>query len=306
VISFSDMIIKRGEKLNIPEEMVLIPEGQFLMGSTEDDVKKLLELDSNVEASRFDVEVPQREIHLSPYLIDKCPVTNAEYKKFVVSGGYKQRDYWSEAGWNYIIQVKPLDGNDLNSAMDNDDECPVVNISWYEAEAFAKYMGKRLPTEAEWEKAARGTDGKVYPWGNEFDKTKLNCSEARIEKTTPVDKYVQGRSEYGCFDMAGNVWEWTADWFDSRYYSSAPDSDPQGPDKAEDSPFFGRPEDVGTSIYEFEPPEEGDETLSGCRVMRGGSWSGGGVVHIRCANRDYDEPDYKNETIGFRCARSLT
>ncbi len=189
------MIIKRNEKQDIPEEMVLVPEGKFLMGSTEDDVKKLLELDGNVEASRFDVEVPQREVFLGAYLIDKCPVTNVEYKKFIESGGYKQRDFWSQAGWDYIVKTKPLDGDDLNSAMDVEDDCPVVHISWYEAEAFAKYMGKRLPTEAEWEKAARGTDGKVYPWGNEFDKTKLNCSEARIEKTTPVVKYEHGRSE---------------------------------------------------------------------------------------------------------------
>ncbi|MFV1975499.1 MAG: formylglycine-generating enzyme family protein [Candidatus Scalindua sp.] len=299
------MIAKCDEKQNIPEEMVLVPEGSFLMGSTEDDINKLLELDSNVEASRFDVEVPQRKVCLGAYLIDKYPVTNAEYKKFIESGGYKQRDYWSNAGWDYVLQIKPLDGDDLNSAMDSDDGCPVVNVSWYEAEAFAKYMGKRLPTEAEWEKAARGTDGRVYPWGNEFDKTKLNCSESRIEKTTPVDKYLQGRSEYGCFDMAGNVWEWTADWFDSQYYRSASDRDPQGPDKAEDKPFFGRPEDVGTSIYELEPAEAGSGTLSDCKVLRGGSWSGGGVVHIRCANRDYDEPDYRNETIGFRCARSV-
>ena len=126
------MITKRNEKQNIPEEMVLVPEGKFLMGSTEDDVKKLLELDSNVEASRFDVEVPQREVFMGAYLIDKCPVTNAEYKKFIESGGYKQRDYWSKTGWDYILQTKPLDGDDLNSAMDGEDDCPVVNISWYE------------------------------------------------------------------------------------------------------------------------------------------------------------------------------
>ena len=305
MISFNLMITKCDEKQKIPEEMVLIPEGSFLMGSTEDDINKLLELDPNVEASRFDVEVPQREVYLGAYLIDKYPVTNADYKKFIESGGYKERDYWSTAGWDYVSQKKPLDGDDLNSAMDGDGDCPVVNISWYEAEAFAKYMGKRLPTEAEWEKAARGTDGRAYPWGNEFDKTKINCAESKIEGTTPVTKCPQGQSFYGCFDMAGNVWEWTADWFDSQYYRSAPDRDPQGPDKAEDSPFFGRPEEVGTSIYELEPASAGSSTLSDCKVLRGGSWSGGGLIHIRCANRDYDEPDYRNETIGFRCARSV-
>ena len=275
------------------------------MGSTEEDIGKLLELDRNVEAGRFDVEIPQREVYMSAYLIDKYPVTNAEYKEFIESGGYKQRDLWSDAGWDYVQRSKPLDSDVVNSAMDGEDDCPVVNVSWYEAEAFARYAGKRLPTEAEWEKAARGTDGRIYPWGNEFDKAKLNCAESRIEKPTPVTRYLRGQSVYGCFDMAGNVWEWTADWFDSQYYRSAPNRDPQGPAKAEDKPFFGRPEDVGTSIYELEPSVAGSSTLSDCKVLRGGSWNGGGVIHIRCANRDYDEPDYKNDTIGFRCARSL-
>jgi len=299
------MVTRSDEKQKLPEDMVLIPEGPFLMGSTENEINKLLELDTNVEASRFDVEIPQREVYMSAYLIDKYPVTNAEYKKFIESGGYKQRDFWSDAGWDYVLQAKLLDSGGVHSALDGEDDCPVVNVSWYEAEAFAKYMGKRLPTEAEWEKAVRGTDGRIYPWGNEFDKTKLNCAESKIEKPTPVTKYPEGISDYGCFDMAGNVWEWTADWFDSQYYRSAPDRDPQGPAKAEDKPFFGRPEDVGTSIYELEPAEAGSSTLSDCKVLRGGSWNGGGVIHIRCANRDYDEPDYKNDTIGFRCARSV-
>ncbi len=299
------MNTKINKKQDIPKDMVLIPEGSFLMGSTEDDVNKLLELDRNVEASRFDVEVPQREVDLSAYLIDIHSVTNGEYKKFIESGGYEQRGFWSSAGWDYVLQSKPLGSDDLNSALDGEDDCPVVNVTWYEAEAFAKFAGKRLPTEAEWEKAARGTDGRVYPWGNEFDQTKLNCAESKIEKTTPVTKYTQGISAYGCLNMAGNVWEWTADWFDSQYYRSAPDRDPQGPDKAEDKPFFGRPEDVGTSIYELEPSKAGSGSLGSCKVLRGGSWNGGGVIHIRCANRDYDEPDYKNDTIGFRCARSL-
>ncbi|OHB87963.1 MAG: hypothetical protein A3D13_07380, partial [Planctomycetes bacterium RIFCSPHIGHO2_02_FULL_40_12] len=272
MISFRGMVMKSNKKQRLPKNMALIPEGLFLMGSTEEDIGKLLELDRNVEAGRFDVEIPQREVYMSAYLIDKYPVTNAEYKKFIESGGYKQRDLWSDAGWDYIQQSKPLESNCVNSAMDGEDDCPVVNISWYEAEAFARYAGKRLPSEAEWEKAARGTDGRIYPWGNKFDKTRLNCAESKIEKPTPVAKYPQGISSYGCFDMAGNVWEWTADWFDSQYYRSAPDRDPQGPAKAEDKPFFGRPEDVGVSIYELEPAAAGSSTLSDCKVLRGGSW----------------------------------
>ncbi len=299
------MVTKSNIKQNIPKDMVLVPEGPFLMGSTEEDIEKLLELDRNVEAGRFEVEVPQREVNLSAYLIDKYPVTNAEYKKFIESGGYEQREFWSKLGWDYVLLSKPLDNGDLSSVMDGEDDCPVVNVSWYEAEAFANYIGKRLSTEAEWEKAARGTDGRVYPWGNEFDKSKINSAESKIEKPTPVTKYSQSTSEYGCFDMVGNVWEWTADWYDSQYYRCAPDKDPQGPAKAENEPFFGRPEEVGTSIYELEPSKAGSSTLSNCKVLRGGSWNGAGVVHIRCANRDYDEPDYKNDTIGFRCAMSL-
>jgi len=298
------MIKKNREKQNMQEDMVLIPEGVFLMGSTKEDIEKLLKIDRNIEVERLGNEMPQREVFLSAYFIDKYPVTNAQYKNFIESGGYTQKPLWSEAGWQYLIESNPLENNDLDAVLQGEPDCPVVNVSWYEAEAFAKWAGKRLPTEAEWEKAARGADGRIYPWGNEFDKTRLNCAEAKIEKATPVTKYPQGQSVYGCFDMAGNVWEWTADWYDSRYYHHAPDKNPQGPAAAEENPYFGRPEEVGISIYELKPSPT-SKALSGCKVLRGGSWNGSGVVHIRCANRDYDELIYKNDTIGFRCARSL-
>ena len=274
------------------------------MGSTEQDIEKLLALDQHIEVERLNNEIPQREVYLNAYYIDKYPVTNAKYKKFIESGGYTQQIYWSDVGWNYIMESKPIENNEIEDVLNGEPDCPVVNISWYEVEAFSKWSGKRLPTEAEWEKAARGTDGRIYPWGNEFDKTRLNCAEAKIKKTTPVTKYTQGQSIYGCFDMAGNVWEWTADWYDSNYYQHALNKDPQGPDIAEENPNFWRPEEVGVSIYELKPSPTGG-SLSGCKVLRGGSWNGSGIVHVRCSNRDYDEPIYKNDTIGFRCAKSL-
>lgn len=298
------MIQRSERKQDLPEDMILIPEGLFLMGSTKEDIAKLLELDRNIEAERLENEIPQRKIHLNAYLIDKYPVTNAQYKKFIESGGYTQKAFWSDAGWQYIAQAKPLENKELDGVFQGESDCPAVNISWYEAEAYAAWAGKRLPTEAEWEKAARGDDGRIYPWGNEFDKTRLNCAEAKIEKPTPVTNYPQGQSIYGCFDMAGNVWEWTADWYDSQYYRHAPDNDPQGPTMAEENPYFGRPEEVGISIYDLKPSPAG-KTLSGCKVLRGGSWNGSGIVHVRCSNRDYDEPTYKNDTISFRCAKSL-
>ncbi len=298
------MIENKKDKQEIPNNMVLVPEGPFFMGSTREDIERLLDLDQNVEGIRFDNEIPQREVTLRAYLIDKYPVTNAEYTRFIESGGYVKREYWSDSGWEHISQSNRHENNGLDTILNGDPDCPVVTVSWYEAEAFAKWAGKRLPSEAEWEKAARGCDGRMYPWGNEFDKEMLNCAEARIEKPTPVTKYPNGTSVYGCLDMAGNVWEWTADWYDSEYYSNGPEKDPQGPDVAEESPYFGEPEDVGVSIYEMNP-SEGAKDLSGCKVLRGGSWNGSGLIHIRCANRDYDEPAYKNDTIGFRCALSL-
>ena len=199
------MIKTKEERYNIPEDMVIIPEGPFLMGSAKQDIDRLLELDRNIEVEHLENEIPQREVYLSAYLIDKYPVTNVQYKQFIESGGYTQRVIWSDAGWQQIIQSNPLEGNDLDGVFHGEPDSPVVNISWYEAEAFAAWAGKRLPTEAEWEKAARGTDGRIYPWGNEFDKTRLNCAEAKIEKPTPVMKYPRGQSVYGCFDIGTTV-----------------------------------------------------------------------------------------------------
>jgi formylglycine-generating enzyme required for sulfatase activity len=151
-------------------EMILIPAGEFLYG---DKKKKVI---------------------LPEFWIDKTPVTSAEYARFVADTGHKPPEHWKgKAPPKYMA------------------DHPVTYVSWHEAVAYAEWAGKRLPTEEEWEKAARGSDGREYPWGDRFDPNRCNTKESGIRNTTPVGQYSpQGDSPYGCVDMAGNVWEWTA------------------------------------------------------------------------------------------------
>jgi formylglycine-generating enzyme required for sulfatase activity len=182
----------------IPENMVYIPPGQFIMGQ------------------RNNIRVASLK---KGFFIDKYPVTNAQFCAFL-----NERDNQSEGGAEWI----DLDGSGKKERCwikkDGDrfevelgyEEHPVIYVSWYGARAYAKWAGKRLPTEEEWEKAARGIDGRGYLWGNEFDKEKCNTNESEIGHTTPVKQYPEGRSPYGCLDMAGNVWEWTDSLYDEK------------------------------------------------------------------------------------------
>ncbi len=167
------------------DEMVKIESGEFVIGS------------NDIEA--LDNERPAHKIYLSTYWIDRFPVTCKQYSQFMSAGGYQKRQYWSDAGWQWL-QHNPVSQPLYWSNSTDWDDHPVCGVSYYEAQAYAKFVGKRLPTEAEWEKSASGAS--------------LKCNHNRlIGHTSPVNAYL-GSSKYGCQDMLGNVWEWTTSWFD--------------------------------------------------------------------------------------------
>ena len=175
--------------------MILIPAGTFLMGTTPEQVTRLAS-EFGYHTSWIDHESPQQEVDLPAYLIDKFPVTNKQYHAFCLATGHPPRPLWKEG-------VPPED------LMDH----PVCNVSHPDAEAYAKWAGKSLPTEAQWEKAARGTEGNLFPWGNEFDENA--CCWNRIGTggltTDQVDAHPSGASPFGVMDMAGNLFEWCSD-----------------------------------------------------------------------------------------------
>lgn len=176
-----------------PVDMVKVPKGPFLYG--EDKTRVTIDHD---------------------YWIDKYPVTNENYRVFIEAGGYSRQEYWSSEGWKWKRKVNIASPKFWNDAEATKPDHPVVGVSYFEAEAFAKWVGKRLPTEQEWEKAARGDDGRQYPWGERFDMNRCNSSESCLGHSTPVTQYPNGVSPYGCYDMAGNVWEWCDDWYDKK------------------------------------------------------------------------------------------
>ncbi|NPV40454.1 MAG: SUMF1/EgtB/PvdO family nonheme iron enzyme [Anaerolineae bacterium] len=174
------------------KQMAFIPAGEFIMGSEE-----------------FGPETPQRKVYLPDYYIDIYPVTNLEYKVFMDATSAMPPRHWG--------------GFDVPKGFENH---PVHRISWFEAQMYAEWAGKRLPSEAEWEKAARGTDGRRWPWGNEFiEDNALVWDRGEFLLTSPVDAHPNGGSPYGVFETSGNVEEWTADWYEaypgSKYVSHA-------------------------------------------------------------------------------------
>jgi formylglycine-generating enzyme required for sulfatase activity len=170
------------DKLN---EMILIPAGEFVFG--------IEELARNMRD-----RIPPRTIYLPAFYIDRFEVTNAQYRLFIEATGHTPPSHWK--------------GENVPEGRENH---PVVNVSYYDALAYCEWADKRLPREAEWEKACRGTDARDYPWGNLIASARCNSYEMGIHDTTPVDHYPRGQSPYGVWDMVGNVWEWTSDWYDA-------------------------------------------------------------------------------------------
>lgn len=182
-------------KLRDAVEMMLIPEGEFIFGISDKELEELYGRKSAVSRSREMFELPQEKIFLPNYYIDKYPVTNRQFRQFMDDTKYRKRPpYFDSSIWG-------------------DPENPVVGINWEDATAYATWAGKLLPNEREWEKAARGPNGRLFPWGNEESKVICNCIESGLECTSKVGSFPSSKSFYGAEDMAGNVWEMTTDYW---------------------------------------------------------------------------------------------
>lgn len=253
-------------------DMVLVEAGEFYLGSD--------------TLAAIDNERSAHPVWLASYWLDRTPVTCAQYRQFIEAGGYQTETWWSPAGWQWqqSAQVKtPLYWCETSAF----DDCPVCGVSWYEADAYARFIGKRLPTEAEWAKAA-GWNPSVqkmqrYPWGDRFRQTAGATGETAcnsfcnygllVGTTTPVTAYLQSASPYGCLDMLGNVWEWTDTWFD-RYPGFRP------------FPYEGYSQAYFDGAH---------------RVLRGGSWATSRWT-MRNSFRNWYHPHRREMFAGFRCA----
>jgi len=168
-------------------EMVLIPAGKFTMGITKEELQQIFLLDQR-QTPVFMTEVPARSVHLDAFYMDRYPVTNYQYRKFIEQTGHREPLLWAEPLWNQPMQ-------------------PVVFTGWNDARAYASWAGKSLPTEPQWEKAARGTDRRMWAWGHEFLPGRCNSREYGLQRTSEIGLFHEGLSPYGCYDMSGNVWE---------------------------------------------------------------------------------------------------
>lgn len=248
-------------------EQVWVPPGSFRMGTDDAALQALRALSPPGWVTReLPSEQPAHDVRLtSGYWMDRTEVTNEEFAAFARAGGYRDRSWWSDPGWGWL---QARDAAALPLPETGGPAQPRVRVTWYEAEAYARWRGGRLPTEAEWEYAARGPQSRVYPWGNDFDPAR--CVVDGAVSSQPAGSRPGGASWAGALDMAGNAMEWVHDWLDVTYYRTSPAADPPGPET-------GR-----------------------VKVEKGG-WCGSNRFVARSAYRHYeDPPDYGDAHIGFR------
>ncbi len=266
-----------------PDNMILINPGGFMRGID----KEKLDGGNNMSLTQkftypsspnsFSDESPATMIYLSAYYIDKYEVSNAQYTEFIKATDYPAPAYWDHHRLNQPSQ-------------------PVTGVNWYDANAYCHWANKRLPTEAEWEKAARGPAGLIYPWGNELNITKANFARGKTGQnfaTVSVDSHPDGKSYYGVYNMAGNVFEWVQDWYDPNYYKTSKDvRNPQGP-------LSGIK--LGTTGTYIDQLANGKK-----KVIRGGSWFAP-AQSITTTHRFWNDPMNNSYGVGlgFRCARSV-
>lgn len=293
-------VIKAIPELSV--EQVLVPAGEFIRGSNKEDDLKMRQ-QYGFPAPLYVDEHPQKKIHLNAYKIDTYEVTNKQYKAYINDKKQMLPHAWMSNGYAikkeqlemldtkklrkmatdvYLVDMdtRQMEKTALMAAIiakqSEQDNLPVTGVSWFAARDFCEWRDSRLPTEAEWEKAARGSEGLEYPWGNEWNPKITNTGDDGEweEGIAPVGSYKDNKSPYGAYDMSGNVWEWVNDWYE---------------------PYEG-------STYKT------DAFGKHNRVLRGG---GGGVGHyaisyfFRGATRQFSEPEMESEDVGFRCVSDI-
>jgi serine/threonine-protein kinase len=258
-----------------------VPAGEFKMGAASSDSQATAE------------EKPQHTVYLDAFWIDQTEVTNAMFQKFI--GATRYQTDAEKQGSGYVFDTAAQSWSETKGAdwqhphgptsnLEGLADHPVVQVSWNDAQQYCAWVGGALPTEAQWEKAARGDDERTYPWGNdEVASNLLNFADRNsnvdwgdksiddgYQFTAAVGHYPDGKSPYGALDMAGNVWEWVRDRYDEKYYANSPTRNPE------------------------------NTTDSDVCVVRGGGW---GTTSVRASQRFKDVSDYRNDIVGFRCAR---